>query len=191
MELANTRTERRRTRVGISASIGVAVYALALASCAGSTSESRFPPSYTGTSASPRIWNGYGAPPERRGNYKLGAPYQVAGKTFVPRHNPSYDEVGTASWYGSDFQGRLTSNGEVYDMNRLSGAHPTLPLPSLVRVTNLENGRSIVVRINDRGPFVRDRIIDLSKAAAERLGFHSKGTARVRVTYVGLAALDG
>ena len=150
-----------------------------------------FSPSFTGTEASPRVWGSGSGTKTRRGVYKLGNPYQVAGKTYVPRHDPRYDRTGTASWYGDDFHGRLTSNGEVFDMHKISAAHPTLPLPSLVRVTNLDNGRSVVLRVNDRGPFVHDRIIDLSRAAADRLGFRLKGTANVRVTYVGPANLGG
>jgi len=115
----------------------------------------------------------------------------VAGRTYVPRHEPDYDKVGIASWYGNDFHGRLTANGEIYDMRSFTAAHPTLPLPSLVRVTNLENGQSIVVRVNDRGPFVKDRIIDLSKATAIHLGLVQRGTGRVRVTYLGPADLNG
>ena len=125
----------------------------------------------------------------RKGTYKLGAPYVINGVRYVPQHNPYYDEVGLGSWYGRDFHGRQTANGEVFDMGRVSGAHPTLPLPSLVRVTNTQNGRSIVVRINDRGPFVGGRIIDLSRRAAQRLGYVDRGVARVRVQYLGPAKL--
>ncbi|MBU1209825.1 MAG: septal ring lytic transglycosylase RlpA family protein [Alphaproteobacteria bacterium] len=171
----------------------VGIAAAALASCSNTPSNDRrgFAPSFTGTEASPRVWGSDGATKTRRGVYKLGNPYQVAGRTYFPRHEPGYDRTGTASWYGDDFHGRLTSNGEVFDMHQISGAHPTLPLPSLVRVTNLDNGRSIVLRVNDRGPFVHDRIIDLSRAAADRLGFLNRGTAKVRVTYVGPANLGG
>lgn len=172
--------------IGAGALIAVA---LSVAGCSNTSVSSGFAPSYTGTSASPRVWNGYGKVPTRRGTYKVGKPYKVAGRTYVPRHNPNYDRTGVASWYGDDFHGRLTSNGEVFDMHRPTAAHPTLPLPSLVRVTNLENGRSAVLRVNDRGPFVANRIIDLSRAAADRLGFRRKGIARVRVTYVGSASL--
>ncbi|MBU2583048.1 MAG: septal ring lytic transglycosylase RlpA family protein [Alphaproteobacteria bacterium] len=170
----------------------VALAALALASCSnGAAERSRgFSPSFTGTEASPRVWSG-GSVKTRRGVYKLGNPYRVAGRTYVPRHEPDYDRSGIASWYGDDFHGRLTSNGEVFDMHQISAAHPTLPLPSMVRVTNLENGTSVVLRVNDRGPFVHDRIIDLSRAAADRLGFRTKGTAKVRVTYIGPANLGG
>ena len=125
----------------------------------------------------------------RKGTYKLGAPYVINGVRYVPRHNPYYDEVGLGSWYGGDFHGRQTANGEIFDVGRITGAHPTLPLPSLVRVTNLQNGRSIVVRINDRGPFVSGRIIDLSHGAASRLGYVGRGVSRVRVQYLGPAKL--
>jgi len=120
-----------------------------------------------------------------------GPPYQVDGRWYVPAHEPNYDEVGIASWYGPTFHGKSSASGETFDENELTAAHPTLPIPSLVRVTNLENGRSVVVRLNDRGPFVDDRIIDLSKAAGAALDMHAKGTARVRVQYVGPAPAEG
>lgn len=113
----------------------------------------------------------------------------MAGVRYVPRDQPNYDATGIASWYGRDFHGRLTANGEIYDMDAMTGAHPTLPLPSMVRVTNLENGRSAIVRINDRGPYKRGRIIDLSARAATRLDIVRRGTARVRVQYIGPAPL--
>jgi rare lipoprotein A len=116
-----------------------------------------------------------------------GPPYQVEGKWYVPTYEPNYDEVGIASWYGPTFHGKASASGEQFDENAMTAAHPTLPIPSLVRVTNLENGKSIVVRLNDRGPFVDDRIIDLSKGAGAALGMHAKGTAKVRVQYVGPA----
>lgn len=166
--------------------------ALAIAGCSNVDNDSRgFSPSFTGTEASPRVWSGGGPIPIRRGTYKLGNPYVVAGQTFVPRHEPNYDRTGIASWYGDDFHGRLTANGEVFDKYRLTAAHPTLPLPSLVRVTNLENGRTAILRVNDRGPFLHGRLIDLSHASAVELGFLKRGTARVRVTYVGPADLGG
>lgn len=118
------------------------------------------------------------------GAYKVGNPYKVAGRWYTPREDPYYDQVGTASWYGRKFHGRSTANGETYDMNDFSAAHTTLPMPSYVKVTNLSNNRSIVVRINDRGPFVSNRIIDLSRRAAQELGYLNKGTARVRVEAV-------
>ena len=129
--------------------------------------------------------------PKGGGYYQLGKPYQVAGEWYTPREDAVYDRVGSASWYGELFHGRRTANGEIYDMDRLSAAHPTLPLPVYARVTNLNNGRSIVVRINDRGPFARDRIIDVSRRSAELLGFRGHGTATVRVKYIGRAPLNG
>jgi rare lipoprotein A len=121
---------------------------------------------------------------------KVGNPYRIGGQTYVPRHDPTYVEEGIASWYGPNFHGKLTANGELFDMDRLTAAHKTLPLPSLVRVTNLENGRQVIVRLNDRGPFAGDRIIDLSRRTAEKLGTREQGLARVRVEYIGPARLD-
>jgi peptidoglycan lytic transglycosylase len=123
--------------------------------------------------------------------YKVGMPYQVAGVWYYPQEQTSYNETGIASWYGSQYHGRLTADGELFDRAAITGAHPTLPMPVNVRVTNLENGKSIVVRVNDRGPFVNGRIIDLSERAADLLGYRTKGTARVRVTYLGRASLRG
>lgn len=116
-----------------------------------------------------------------QGAYKVGQPYQVDGTWYYPAEDYSYDETGIASWYGPDFHGKYAASGERYDMNDVTAAHKTLPMPSIVRVTNLENGRSLVVRINDRGPFVRGRIIDLSRRSAQLLGVHAPGTAKVRV----------
>lgn len=114
-------------------------------------------------------------------HFKVGDPYQVNGQWYYPAADYSYDETGIASWYGDDFHGLRTANGELYNKNELTAAHKTLPMPSLARVTNLENGRSIVVRVNDRGPFSGSRIIDMSQRAAQLLGFEQQGTARVRV----------
>src|SRR4029077_7689414 len=113
--------------------------------------------------------------------YKVGQPYQVAGVWYYPAVNYDYDETGVGSWYGPGFVGHSTASGETYDENALTAAHKTLPLPTMVRVTNLENGRQIQIRINDRGPFVNDRIIDLSRRAAQLLGVEQQGTAKVRV----------
>jgi rare lipoprotein A len=113
--------------------------------------------------------------------YKLGKAYQIDGAWYYPKVDYDYNETGIASWYGADFHGKATANGEIYDQNALTAAHKTLPMPTLVRVTNLENGRSIEVRINDRGPFVNNRIIDLTRRGAQLLGFEGQGTARVRV----------
>ena len=113
---------------------------------------------------------------------KIGDPYTIQGKTYYPEYDPSYDEIGEASWYGPGFHGKKTASGERFNENDLTAAHPTLPMPSLVRVTNLKNGKSIVVRINDRGPFKSKRIIDLSRKSAERINMHS--TMKVRVQYL-------
>jgi rare lipoprotein A len=174
--------------------IGLAAVAtvLALAGCGGPsrTSESRIDPR-TGTSPSPRVIP-LGQPiPKGGGRYKLGEPYQVSGQWHVPREDAAYDRVGMASYYSTDFHGRRTANGEIFDMWALSAAHPTLPLPSYVYVTNLENGRTLLLRVNDRGPYVNDRIIDLSRTAARYLGYETRGLARVRVRYAGRAPLSG
>jgi len=118
---------------------------------------------------------------EENGLYKIGEPYQISNIWYRPEENYSYKEVGIASWYGPDFHQGVTANGETYNMHALSAAHRTLPLPSIVKVTNLDNGKSVIVRVNDRGPFVNNRIIDLSKAAAEKLDFIDSGTAKVKV----------
>jgi rare lipoprotein A len=152
-------------------------------------SRSTFSESEYGVSSSPRVASNY--VPKGGGSFKLGAPYKVAGRWYVPRDNPNYDEYGVASWYGADFHGRRTANGEVFDANALTAAHPTLPLPCYVYVTNVDNGRTVLVRVNDRGPYVNDRLIDMSYAAAKQLGYLSKGRARVRVRYAGLAPLNG
>lgn len=136
------------------------------------------------------IYPGKGPVPWGGGKYFVGKPYQVAGRTFTPREQPGYDKKGLASWYGEDFNRRKTSNGEWFDMTRLTAAHATLPLPSYAKVTNLETGQSVVVRINDRGPFVDTRVMDLSKAAADQIGYLNKGTAQVRVQYLGPAPLN-
>jgi rare lipoprotein A len=119
---------------------------------------------------------------------KVGRPYQVNGRWYAPAHQPDYEEVGQASWYGGAHQGKPTAMGEPFDKREISAAHKTLPLPSLVEVVNLENGRRLTVRVNDRGPFAHGRIIDLSEAAAEQLGFKTQGVARVRVRYLGGAS---
>ena len=116
-----------------------------------------------------------------QGTFKVGTPYRIKGKLYKPQETYNFEQTGIASWYGPNFHGKKTANGETFDMYELTAAHKTLQMPSLVRVTNLENGKSIVVRINDRGPFSRGRIIDLSKRSAELLGFINQGTARVKV----------
>ncbi|SQF95807.1 septal ring lytic transglycosylase RlpA family protein [Bartonella quintana] len=126
---------------------------------------------------------------KKRGRAIIGKPYKIKGKWYYPKNDPTYKRVGQASWYGSDFHGRLTANGEIYDMNLLTAAHPTMPLPSYARVTNLENGSSIIVRVNDRGPFIKDRIIDLSKQAAAILDYENAGVTNVKVEYIAEAPI--
>jgi len=118
------------------------------------------------------------------GQYKVGKPYKVSGKWYTPKVEPNYNKVGLASWYGPKFHGRQTANGEIFNMNALTAAHTTLPMPSYVRVTNLKNGRWLILRVNDRGPFVGDRIIDVSRRSAQLLGFEKQGVTRVRVQVV-------
>lgn len=126
-------------------------------------------------------------PAPNAGVYRVGQAYKIENVTYTPREQPLYDQTGVASWYGAEFHGRLTADGEVFDRNAISAAHPTLPMPVNVRVTNLDNGRSLMVRVNDRGPFIGGRVIDLSERAADMLGFKNAGTARVRVSYLGRA----
>jgi rare lipoprotein A len=134
----------------------------------------------------------YGEPvPKGGGTYRVGKPYTVGGRVYVPEEDVNYREEGIASWYGDDFHGRLTANGEVFDMDSLTAAHTTLPMPCYARVTNLSNGKSLIVRVNDRGPYHGNRLIDVSNKAAELLEFKGNGTARVRVEYVGRAPLEG
>ncbi len=116
-----------------------------------------------------------------KGSYKIGTPYKVFGKFYYPEENYSYSEIGIASWYGADFHEGITANGEKYDMNAMTAAHRTLPLPSIVKVTNLRNNKTAILRVNDRGPFVDNRIIDVSKKAAEVLGFKNMGITKVKV----------
>ena len=163
---------------------------LVLANCASSGIASRVDPKY-GVSSSPRVV-ALGEPvPKGGGTYRVGKPYTVAGRIYVPEEDVNYREEGLASWYGDDFHGRLTANGEVFDMASLSAAHPTLPMPCYARVTNLSNGKSLIVRVNDRGPYHGNRLMDVSSRAAELLEFKGNGVARVRVEYVGRAPLEG
>jgi rare lipoprotein A len=170
--------------------VAAAACALALAACSSSNNFGSIDPRY-GVAASPRVVEPGQPVPKGGGVYRVGQPYMVAGRVYVPQADPNYRAEGLASWYGSDFHGRLTANGEIYDMHALSAAHPTLPMPSYARVTNLANRRSVIVRINDRGPYHANREIDLSGKAAEVLGFRDHGVARVRVEYVGAAPLEG
>ncbi|WP_425338815.1 septal ring lytic transglycosylase RlpA family protein [Bartonella tamiae] len=125
------------------------------------------------------------------GRALVGKPYKIKGTWYHPKEDESYAKVGRASWYGSKFHGKLTANGEIYDMNHLTAAHPTMPLPSYAKVTNLTNNSSLIVRVNDRGPFVKNRIIDLSQKAAKMLDYKDSGVAQVKVEYVGPAPIDG
>jgi rare lipoprotein A len=150
----------------------------------------RAPDPQLGVTASPRVVAGR-AVPKGGGVYKVGKPYEVAGRRYVPREVAHYDRSGVASWYGKAFHGRRTANGEIYDMYALTAGHPTLPLPSYAYVTNLDNGRTILVRINDRGPYVNNRLIDLSWRSAHELGYSRRGLARARVRYAGRAPLNG
>lgn len=162
---------------------------LALANCSGGTG--RIDPKY-GVASSERVVPLGKRAPKGGGVYKTGKPYTVAGRTYVPTTNArNYRAVGYASWYGAKFHGRYTANGEIFDQESISAASPVLPLPSYVRVTNLANKRSIVVRVNDRGPFAKNRILDVSRKTAKLLGFHELGVTKVRVEYVGRAPLKG
>ncbi len=152
--------------------------------------ETKFSAAEYGVDGSPRVTTKKGVP-KGGGYYKVGKPYTIRGKTYHPRLDPGYVKTGMASWYGPNFHGRITANGEVYDQYALSAAHPTMPLPSYARVTNLENGSSVVVRVNDRGPYAHDRIIDLSSQAANLLGYKRNGVANVKIEYVGKARMDG
>jgi peptidoglycan lytic transglycosylase len=162
---------------------------VALASCSGGLS-GKIDPKY-GVRTSARVIEPGQPVPKGGGVYRVGKPYIVAGREYVPQENVNYSATGLASWYGDDFHGRYTANGEIFDMNAISAAHPTLPLPSYVRVTNLANRRSIVVRVNDRGPYAGDRLIDVSVRTAKLLGFYGDGLAKVKVEYVGRAPLAG
>ncbi len=188
---------RRRLPASI-ALVGAAAF---VASCAGDPtpkasvasagSKEYFSEAEYGVKASPKVSTKRSGLKRGGGRNQTGKPYKVKGKWYYPKEDPDYVKVGAASWYGSAFHGRLTANGEVYDMTHLTAAHPTMPLPSYARVTNLKNGSSVVVRVNDRGPFARGRVIDLSKRAAEMLDYTNSGVAKVKVEYVGRAPLHG
>ncbi len=170
----------------------------ALAGCSSTTGSHRsaglggfgqIDPRY-GVRPSPRVIAEGEEVPKGGGAYMVGKPYKIAGRTYYPSERP-YTATGTASWYGSDFHGRRTANGEIFDRASISAAHPTMPLPSYARVTNLRNDRSIVVRVNDRGPYHGGRVMDVSQRVAQALDFHGVGTTRVKVDWVGRADLDG
>jgi len=179
------------------AALFIAAAASLVASCASAPPPSKkrsseyFPESKYGVKASPRVVQ-YGQPvPQGGGRYMVGKAYTVKGRVYKPFEHKKYTAVGYASWYGSAFHGRYTANGEVYDMDTLSAAHPTMPLPSYARVTNLRNGSSVVVRVNDRGPYERDRLIDLSAKTAELLEVKRHGAVKVKVEYIGPAKMEG
>lgn len=168
--------------------ITFAVLGVALVGCAEAELGAQLAKSVAGTTAGERI---DGHPDGRGGYFKVGNPYKIDGDWYYPKDDTSYDSTGIGSWYGPQFHGKKTANGEVFDQNSISAAHPTLPMPTIARVTNLENGRSLIVRVNDRGPFARGREIDLSRRSAELLGYRKQGTAKVRVQYLGRAPLYG
>src|ERR1700753_4143435 len=171
---------------------GIAVFSacLLLANCASSGLSSRVDPKY-GVSSSPRVVAMGDPVPKGGGTYRVGKPYTVAGQLYVPEEDVNYRQEGLASWYGDDFHGRQTANGEVFDMTSLSAAPPTWPMPCYARVTNLANGKSLIGRVNDRGPYHANRVMDVSSRAADLLEFKNNGVARVRVEYVGRAPLEG
>ncbi|MDB5569360.1 MAG: Endolytic peptidoglycan transglycosylase RlpA [Hyphomicrobiales bacterium] len=174
-----------------------AVCAIALAGCAQAPKQSAprskeyFPESKYGP-ASQRVVRDGEVVPRGGGQYLVGRPYTIAGRRYTPQEvDTRHSQVGGASWYGDAFHGRRTANGEIYDMRSLTAAHPTMPLPSYVRVTNMRNGRSMIVRVNDRGPYHPGRVLDVSRRVAEALDFRHLGTANVKVDYVGKAGLAG
>lgn len=169
----------------------VAASCLVLAACGGDSSKVKFSEKDYGVAASPRVVKGAKPVPKGGGRAVVGKPYKVAGKWYYPKDDPNYKKTGMASWYGPTFHGRMTANGEIFDRNGLTAAHTTMPLPSYARVTNVENGRSMIVRVNDRGPFHGNRVIDLSERVANMLDTKKHGVAKVKVEYVGRAPLHG
>lgn len=188
-----------RQRLGRSSALAIVIgSAIAVTGCTSSGPGGRlsagkeyFAESEYGVKASPRVTNLRTRLPRGGGRDMVGKPYKVKGKWYRPHEDRDYKKVGAASWYGDAFHGRLTANGEIYDMTHLTAAHPTMPLPSYARVTNLKNGSSVIVRVNDRGPYADGRIIDLSKRAAQMLDYTHAGVARVQVEYLGRAPLNG
>lgn len=178
--------------------LAVSMVCVGLASCSTTSSGQKtvkrskeyFSEKEYGVKASPRVATGKNIP-KGGGRYMVGKPYVVKGKTYVPKEDFGYNKIGIASWYGDAFHGRLTANGEAYDQMHLSAAHPTFPLPSYARVTNVENGTSVIVRVNDRGPYHPGRIIDVSSKTADLLDLKHSGTGKVQVQYIGAARMDG
>lgn len=179
--------------------LGITIVCAGMASCATTESpkpskprsKEYFSEKEYGVKASPRVVGEGQAVPKGGGRFMVGQPYEVKGKTYVPKEDPNYNKSGLASWYGSAFHGRLTANGEVYDSASLTAAHPTFPLPSYARVTNVDTGSSVIVRVNDRGPYHPGRILDVSEKTAEMIDIKRTGTGRVNVQYVGRARMDG
>lgn len=192
MGLGKGRSSRARlgsltiARVMLSCTLAV----VGLAGCSAVDTLGIVDPRY-GVSSSARVVAPGEPIPKGGGTYRIGQAYTIGGRTYVPTEDRNYRAEGLASWYGEDFHGHQTANGEVFDMNSVSAAHATLPMPTYVRLTNLDNNRSVIARVNDRGPYHPDRIIDVSVKTATLLGFYSSGLARVRVEYVGTAPLEG
>jgi rare lipoprotein A len=193
--LPDSSPSESRLNLRIAARMGAAVaVGLLVANCSSATkkmsSAGGIDPKY-GVAASPKVVADGDAVPKGGGREMVGKPYVVAGRLYTPRETPGYTATGLASWYGPSFHGRLTANGEVFDRSSITAAHPTMPLPSYVRVTNLKNGSSIIARVNDRGPYHGGRLLDVSERVAEALDFRRMGTARVKVDYVGRASTAG
>ncbi len=171
----------------------VVLVALTAANCAGPQVAGRkgAQGNKYGVKPSPKVIPDGEPIPKGGGREMVGQPYVVGGRTYVPHNGKGYNRDGWASWYGTAFHGRLTANGEVFDRQSIAAAHPTLPLPSYVRVTNTVNKRSMIVRVNDRGPYEHDRLIDVSERVADALEFRRKGVTRVRVEYLGKASTRG
>ncbi len=165
-----------------------------LAACGSTPSpepKAKFSPKKYGVKGSPKVVAAGKPVPKGGGRYVVGKKYKIAGKWYYPKHEPNYKKTGLASWYGPTFHGRKTANGEVFDRNGLTAAHTTMPLPSYARVTNVSNGKSMIVRVNDRGPFHGNRVIDLSERVATMLGTKDQGVGKVKVEYIGKARIDG
>lgn len=176
---------RRKDGYYLAAAGVLLTVAVGLAGCSGSGKKDPF------AGVGSPVWDDAKGPmPKGGGRRHVGKPYQVADIWFYPKHEPNYDKTGVASWYGPRFNKRMTSNGEWFDMEQMTAAHTTMELPSYAKVTNLENGREVIVRVNDRGPFVNDRIIDMSRRSADLLGFRRKGRAKTRVQYIGPAPIQ-
>jgi len=185
----------RRQTLGAQIGTGLMVVIAAgfLAACGTTTpvQKAKFSPQKYGVKGSPKVVAEGKPVPKGGGRYVVGKKYKIAGKWYYPKSDPNYKKVGLASWYGPTFHGRKTANGEIFDRNALTAAHTTMPLPSYAKVTNLSNGRSMIVRVNDRGPFHGNRVIDLSERVATMLDTKSDGVAKVKVEYVGKARMDG